>query len=105
MKSSNRGIINQEDVTAKHYKMYKAGKRWMIAGLTVAAFGVGSQLSTVTDASADTTPTTQGNSGNSATAAPEPAKTTTSAPTAATTPAATHKPAAQPATATTTTAD
>ncbi|MEY2375692.1 KxYKxGKxW signal peptide domain-containing protein [Lentilactobacillus buchneri] len=105
MKSSNRGIINQEDVTAKHYKMYKAGKRWMIAGLTVAAFGVGSQLSTVTDASADTTPTAQGNAGNSATATPELVKTTTSAPTAATTPAATQKPAAQPATATTTTAD
>ncbi|WP_252264013.1 KxYKxGKxW signal peptide domain-containing protein, partial [Lentilactobacillus buchneri] len=97
MKSSNRGIINQEDVTAKHYKMYKAGKRWMIAGLTVAAFGVGSQLSTVTDASADTTPTTQGNSAGSANAAPEPATATASesAPTATTAPATAQKPAAQ----------
>lgn len=60
MNTSTRGIINKEAVPAKYFKMYKAGKRWMVASLTIAAIGVGSQLNSVNKVAADTTPVSQG---------------------------------------------
>lgn len=78
MNTATRGIINKETVPAKHFKMYKAGKRWMIAGLTVAAIGVGSQLNAVNEVSADATPVSQKSEAGSnpaSTATAEPANT------------------------------
>ncbi|MCH5465345.1 leucine-rich repeat protein [Levilactobacillus tujiorum] len=41
----------------EHYKMYKDGKHWVFAAITVAAIGLGTAMSQETPVHADTTPT------------------------------------------------
>lgn len=76
MSHSRRKMLQETTVSAKHFKMYKAGKQWMIAGLTIAAFGVGSQMGMAKQASAETVPTTE----NTTAANTTTAKATTQAP-------------------------
>src|SRR5699024_8693940 len=49
----SRGAITME--VKEHYKMYKDGKRWVFAAITVAAIGLGTAVSQDIEAHADTT--------------------------------------------------
>ncbi|WP_056990391.1 lectin-like domain-containing protein [Liquorilactobacillus mali] len=61
-----------------HYKMYKAGKRWLFAGIIVVSFGLGSSVA-VTKVNADSTSTTGATaSDNTSVAGTSQASTSTS---------------------------
>ncbi|WP_169790345.1 lectin-like domain-containing protein, partial [Liquorilactobacillus mali] len=61
-----------------HYKMYKAGKRWLFAGIIVVSFGLGSSVA-VTKVNADSTSTTDATaSDNTSVAGTSQASTSTS---------------------------
>ncbi|MYV06452.1 hypothetical protein GB992_11605 [Lactobacillus rossiae] len=54
MHQNNRSLWSAETESKLHYKMYKAGKMWLFAGITLFMFGAASGLST-SSAHADTT--------------------------------------------------
>lgn len=55
----NGGIILNKTETKIHYKLYKAGRRWLVAGITVAGIGLGVALPKASANAATATPTTE----------------------------------------------
>ena len=39
--SRKQRVANYEATTKEHFKMYKKGKRWLVAGIAVLSFGTG----------------------------------------------------------------